>query len=130
MRATPGSIPALLVAAAPAANGYAARRRAGCYNPHMVEYDPLAPDTLADPFPAYAALRARCPVHHDTAFTPPFFTITRHDDVVDVLRDVEIWSSRYGPSPQYTRPSGLVNDPPEHTEFRRLFVRGFTPRTV
>ena len=53
----------------------------------MVEYDPLAPDTLADPFPAYAALRARCPVHHDATFTPPFFTITRHNDVVDVFHN-------------------------------------------
>ena len=65
-----------------------------------------------------------------TDFTPPFFTLSRYDDVIEALRDVETWSMRYGPSPQYTRPSGLVNDPPEHTEFRRLFHRGFTPRTV
>lgn len=93
-------------------------------------YDPLGADTLADPFPAYAELRRDCPVHHHADFTPPFFTVSRHQDVIDVLHDIDTWSSRYGPSPQYTRPSGLVNDPPEHTEFRRLFVRGFTPRTV
>ena len=90
----------------------------------------MSADTLADPFPAYARLRAECPVHHHASFTPPFFTVTRHADVVEVLRDVETWSMKYGPSPQYTRGSGLVSDPPEHTEFRRLFVRGFTPRTV
>lgn len=95
-----------------------------------VDYDPTGPDTLADPFPRYAQLRARCPVHHHGDFTPPFFTLTRRDDVLEALRDVERFSMRYGPSPQYTRPSGLVSDPPEHTEFRRLFVRGFTPRTV
>jgi cytochrome P450 len=95
-----------------------------------VDYDPLAPAVLADPFPAYADLRTRCPVHHYGSFTPPFFTLSRYSDVIAALRDVESWSSRYGPSPQYTRPSGLVNDPPEHTEFRRLFQRGFTPRTV
>lgn len=93
-------------------------------------YDPVAPDVLADPFPAYARLRASCPVHHHERFTPPFFTVSRHDDVVEVLRDTGTWSMKYGPSPQYTRGAGLVSDPPEHTEFRRLFSRGFTPRTV
>jgi cytochrome P450 len=93
-------------------------------------YDPFSDDTLTDPFPAYARLRAQCPVHHQGGFTPPFFTLSRYDDVVDALRDVDHFSMRYGPSPQYTRPSGLVSDPPEHTEFRRLFIRGFTPRTV
>lgn len=96
----------------------------------MAFYDPVGDETLADPFPAYERLRAECPVHHHASFTPPFFTVTRYDDVVEVLRDVETWSMKYGPSPQYTRGSGLVSDPPEHTEFRRLFVRGFTPRTV
>ena len=95
-----------------------------------MSYDPLGPDVLADPFPSYAELREHCPVHHFDRFTPPFFTLSRYDDVIEALRDVETWSMRYGPSPQYTRPSGLVNDPPEHTEFRRLFHRGFTPRTV
>lgn len=95
-----------------------------------VAYDPVGPEVLADPFPAYARLRAACPVHHHATFTPPFFAVSRHADVVDVLRDVDTWSMRYGPSPQYTRGAGLVSDPPEHTEFRRLFVRGFTPRTV
>jgi cytochrome P450 len=95
-----------------------------------VSYDPLGLDVLADPFPSYADLREHCPVHHYDRFTPPFFTLSRYDDVIEALRDVETWSMRYGPSPQYTRPSGLVNDPPEHTEFRRLFHRGFTPRTV
>jgi cytochrome P450 len=96
----------------------------------MRDYDPVGADTLADPFPKYAALRDRCPVHHNDRFDPPFFTVTRHDDVLGILRDVDTWSSRYGPGPMHTRAGGLVNDPPEHTEFRRLFVRGFTGRTV
>jgi cytochrome P450 len=95
-----------------------------------MDYDPLAPETLADPFPAYAALRARCPVHRYDDFTPPFFTLSRHDDVLDGLRDWSTWSMRYGDNPQYISPSGLFNDPPEHTMFRRLFNRAFTPRTV
>lgn len=106
------------------------RERGTEYNEKVTFYDPMSPATLDDPFPAYERLRAECPVHHHSSFTPPFFTVTRYDDVVGVLHDVEAWSMKYGPSPQYTRGSGLVSDPPEHTEFRRLFIRGFTPRTV
>ena len=95
-----------------------------------VHYDPLSEATLADPFPAYAELRERCPVHHHADFTPPFFTLSRYDDVREALVDHGTWSIRYGQSPQYTRPAGLVNDPPEHTAFRQLFSRAFTPRVV
>lgn len=93
-------------------------------------YDPLSPSTLEDPFTAYRSLRAECPVHHYADFMPPFFTVSRYDDVLEVASQAELWSIRYGQSPQYTKSSGLVNDPPEHTEFRRLFQRGFTPRTI
>ncbi len=92
-------------------------------------YDPFSPEALADPFPAYAELRSRCPVHR-TEFTPPFFTLSRYADVRDALADPGVWSIRYGQSPQYTRSAGLVSDPPEHTAFRALFSRAFTPRTV
>ena len=94
------------------------------------DYDPLSPSTLDDPFTAYHELRDRCPVHHHDDFTPPFFTVSRYDDVRTGLIDHGTWSIRYGQSPQYTRPAGLVNDPPEHTAFRQLFNRAFTPRMV
>src|SRR5262245_41406960 len=58
----------------------------------LMEYDPLAASTLEDPFQAYADLRARCPVHHHAGFNPPFFTLSRHDDVLDGLRDHQLWS--------------------------------------
>jgi cytochrome P450 len=93
-------------------------------------YDPLGAETLDDPFPAYAELRQRCPAHYFGGFRPPFFTLSRFADVRDALGDPATWSIRYGQSPQYTRPSGLVNDPPEHTAFRHLFSRAFTPRMV
>ena len=99
-------------------------------NNDAVAYDPFAPDVLDDPMAAYARLRDQCPVHLNEKFSPPFYTVTRHRDVVEMLRDVDTWSSRYGQAPQYTRPINLNQDPPEHTEFRRLFQKGFTPRTI
>lgn len=95
-----------------------------------MSYDPFSPAVLADPWPAYAALRAHAPVHYHADFDPPFYTLSRSEDVRAALASPEDFSIRYGQSPQYTRASGLMNDPPEHTHFRSLFNRAFTPRTV
>ena len=35
------------------------------------DYNPFGSDVLADPFPAYAALRTQCPVHRFDDFDPP-----------------------------------------------------------
>lgn len=93
-------------------------------------YDPFSREVLADPWPAYAALRERCPVHLCETFEPPFYTLSRHADVRAALADAERFSIRYGQSPQYTRAGGLVTDPPEHTPFRQMFNRAFTPRVI
>ena len=93
-------------------------------------YDPFAPDTLSDPAAAHRALREGCPVHRFEGFQPPFFTLSRHADVVDALRDHERWSSVGGQGPAYAAPIGMFNDPPEHTMFRRLVLAAFTPRVV
>lgn len=93
-------------------------------------YDPFAPHVLADPFPAYDALRSDCPVHRFDGFDPPFFTMTRHADVTAMLRDWQTWSSHYGQSPRYSVSGCLFSDPPDHTMYRRLVQQGFTPRVV
>lgn len=95
-----------------------------------VGYDPFAPEVMADPFPAYATLRDRCPVHRFDGFDPPFLTVTRHADVLDMVRDVGTWSSHYGQSPRFTVQGCLFSDPPTHTTYRRLVQQGFAPRVV
>ena len=96
----------------------------------MVDYDPFGPSTMADPFPAYAELRARCPVHRYEGFEPPFFTLSRYADVAGALRDVPTYSSAHGQGPRWTSQGGLFTDPPAHTAFRRLLQQAFTPRAV
>ena len=95
-----------------------------------VDYDPFGDDTLADPFPAYAELQARCPVHQYDGFAHPLLTVTRHADVTAVLTDVELWSSHYGQSPRYSVQGCLFSDPPEHTWYRKLVQKSFAPRHV
>lgn len=93
-------------------------------------YDPLSPETLADPMAATAPLRAGCPVHRFDGFEPPFYTLARYDDVLTALKDVETFSSRYGQGPHFTEERGMKSDPPTHTFFRRLVSKAFTARAV
>lgn len=93
-------------------------------------YDPFAPDTLADPFPAYGRLREECPVHRYESRGMEFSTLSRHRDVLAALKDVATFSSRQGQGPFRSEPIALFDDPPSHTFFRRLVTTSFTPRAI
>ncbi len=95
-----------------------------------VAYDPLAPATMADPIAAYRQLLDRCPVPHFDGFDPPFWSLTRFDDVATALRDTGTWSSIHGQGPRFTSQGGLFTDPPQHTAYRRLLQKAFTPKAV
>ena len=96
-------------------------------------YDPVGPDTLADPMPAYAELRAECPVHRYDGLENPMYTFARREDVQSVLTDPELWSNRFGPGiamGQQVVGDLQRYDPPVH-ETRRRFLRApFLPRAV
>ncbi|MET9696288.1 cytochrome P450 [Streptomyces sp. NPDC006529] len=70
---------------------------------------------------------------------PGFWAVTRHADVVRVLRDHAVYSSCLGatqirdPDPAdlpFIRRTMLNQDPPEHGRLRRLAARAFTPARV
>lgn len=102
-----------------------------------VSYVPLTGATWADPWPMYAALRERDPVHHVTK--GDYWVLTRYDDVHTAVRDHETFSSTGGlttASDELERigladnPPMVMTDPPSHTAFRKLVNRGFTPKQV
>ncbi len=70
---------------------------------------------------------------------PGFWAVTRHADVVRVLKDARTFSSRLGatqirdPDPAdlpFIRRMMLNQDPPAHGRLRRLVSRAFTPRRI
>jgi len=95
-----------------------------------------------NPWPSYAALRERDPVHH---VVPPgrpdqdYYVLSRHADVLAAAVDTATFSSARGLTVEYDdlarigledNPPFVMTDPPVHTAFRRLVARGFTPRQV
>ena len=91
-------------------------------------------------------LRNNDPVHfHPEPDGPGFWVITKLDDVVVCNRDAGTFSSaasrggvvgltdppaREGEPPSAAGNLMLFMDPPDHTRYRRLVNRGFTPRMI
>ncbi|HYF44920.1 MAG TPA: cytochrome P450, partial [Acidimicrobiales bacterium] len=100
-------------------------------------YVPCGGESWRDPWPMYAALRDHDPVHH--VERGDHWVLSRYEDVLAAFRDPERFSSAQGLTPvqddmaaigiDEARPIVML-DPPEHTEFRRLVAKGFTPRRV
>jgi cytochrome P450 family 130 len=98
--------------------------------------------TWPHPWPMYKALRDHDPVHHVVPPEKPehdYFVLSRHADVWAAARDHEAFSSAQGLTVNYGEleliglqgnPPMVMQDPPVHTEFRKLVARGFTPRQV
>lgn len=93
-------------------------------------FDPFDPAVLADPAVGIRELLDRCPVHRFERFDPPFFTLSKYADVEAALRDIATFSSDQGQGPRFTSPIGMLADPPQHTYFRDLLQRAFTPRLI
>ncbi len=96
----------------------------------------------ASPWAMYAALRDHDPVHRVVPAGRPHedhYVLTRHEDVLRAAVDTATYSSAQGLTVEYgelekiglaENPPMVMLDPPEHTAFRRLVSRGFTPRAV
>lgn len=99
-------------------------------------------DTWATPWPMYRALRDHDPVHRVVPPKHPdhdYYVLSRHADVWSAARDHDTFSSAQGLTVNYgdlemiglqDNPPFVMQDPPSHTEFRKLVSRGFTPRQV
>ncbi len=113
-----------------------------------VDIDLINPDTFADglPLEQFATMRDAAPVFwHDQpgSWGDGFWVVTRHADVQEVSRTPEVFSSyergallHTGAAQdeeealQMTRLLMLNMDPPEHSQYRNIVQRAFTPRTI
>jgi cytochrome P450 len=107
---------------------------------HEARFELCTAQTWPNPWPMYAALRNHDPVHHVVPADRPehdYWVLSRYADVWNAARDHETFSSAQGLTVNYgelemagltDNPPFVMQDPPVHTEFRKLVSRGFTPR--
>jgi cytochrome P450 family 130 len=113
---------------------------------HGARFELCTAKTWPNPWPMYRALRDHDPVHHVVPKSRPnsnlqtdYYVLSRHADIWAAARDHETFSSAQGLTINYDdleiiglqdNPPMVMQDPPVHTEFRKLVSRGFTPRQV
>jgi cytochrome P450 len=101
----------------------------------MVTFNPFDVEDMADPYPAYAELRQRCPV---AEVAPGSYYVTRHETCSHVLFDRAEFSSRGGltrrPPEEDARDDDVTTvnatDPPRHTKLRKLLRAALATRLV
>jgi cytochrome P450 len=109
-------------------------------------FNPFNPTTLQCPFPHYAKMRAEEPVLEVAGLG--MYLVTSHQLISEIIKDTETFSSAFGntsmPLPPEARarlteviaeayprvPTMLTADPPNHTRYRRLVSKAFTPRAI
>ena len=112
----------------------------------LATFNPFDPATLQCPFPQYAQMRDEQPVLHIESMG--MYLVTRHDLVLQIIRDVETYSSRFGVASTplesedgaklaavmkegYPRMATMLTaDMPDHTRYRRLISKAFTPKVI
>ena len=95
-----------------------------------MSWNPFSEEVLADPANGHDELLSHCPVHRCDTFTPPFYTISRYEDVDRALRDIRTFSSQHVQGPRFSEPVGMLCDPPQHTYLRNIVQSAFTPRAM
>jgi cytochrome P450 len=103
-----------------------------------VTYNPLAPRVYLNPYPKYAELRAKDPLHWSPLMDA--WVATRYADVDAILRDQKRFSNdprrrqrARAARTSVDNPGGqsmLFVDPPEHTRLRALVNKAFTPQAI
>lgn len=99
-----------------------------------LRYEPFEGERWRDPFPLYRRLRDEDPLHWSDVVG--CYVLSRFEDVFRAARDTDTFSSAQGLTFSNElaelglAPTIVMMDPPDHTRFRRLVSRGFTPRQV
>ena len=102
----------------------------------MVEYSPLMPEVLDDPYPIYKQLRDEAPAYYVEEFD--CWALSRFEDIWVESGDNEAYSAaKRGTTPAHlitkqmdVFPSVNMMDPPEHVRNRALISGAFKPRRV
>ena len=84
-----------------------------------------------EPTTAYEHLREQCPLYHVTDHQPPFYVVSRFEDVVSVLKQPTLWENHHGPGVFYQEAGVLGSaDNPDHARHRRVLQPAFLPTAI
>jgi cytochrome P450 len=107
------------------------------------DFDPLAPDYLADPYPYFARFREEAPIFY--APRVDFWVVSRYEDIQRIVKDPETFSNTRVQEPLHPLtpealaalkqgvrvvPTTSTADPPLHGRTRKHAARAFSAKRV
>lgn len=97
----------------------------------MTGYSHLSSATAFEPTEGYPYLREQCPLHRVDEHDPPFYVISRFDDVVDTLKQHALWNNHAGGG-VFFQESGVLGtaDEPDHSRQRKVLRDAFLPTVI
>jgi cytochrome P450 len=91
------------------------------------EHDHIARSNVLEPGEWYRELRAHCPVLEDTHHDPPFYVLSKHDDIDRAVRQTDLWINRDGPGLAFAAQGVLQSaDGDDHRRHRATVTPAFT----
>ena len=81
----------------------------------LKDFNPIAPETIENPYPFYRAMREQAPVYEIPGVG--FFIVSRYDDILHVLANPQIFSSH--------QVRGLQSKP--SAEVKKIWATGWPP---
>ncbi|MEJ6739361.1 MAG: cytochrome P450 [Actinomycetota bacterium] len=99
-----------------------------------IYWDPYDSEIDDNPHPIWKRMRTEAPVYRNDRFD--FWALSRFEDIEKASKDTATFSSTHGTVLEMMGP-GMIGsnqmifmDPPEHTMYRSLVSRAFTPRRM
>ena len=87
--------------------------------------DLLSEEEMLDPsVSAEKLLNGERAFYYDK-FDPPFYILSRYNDIDKALRDPETFLEGYGNGPNFIKSNGIVSDGDHHTLIRRIVQPNF-----
>ncbi len=97
----------------------------------MERYSHLAHANDLEPSIGHRRLLEECPVHREESVSPPFFVVSKHADVLQMLLEPEQWLNGDGPG-IFVQNGGVLGaaDDPDHRRQRKVLQDGFRPAAI
>jgi len=96
-----------------------------------VTYSHLEHANDLEPAGGHHHLIEHCPLHKEDTFDPPFYVVSRHEDVLSMLTDPAQWTNGDGPG-VFFQEGGVLGsaDDPDHRRQRKVLQDGFRPAAI
>ena len=81
-----------------------------------------------EPSDGHRVLREKCPLHQEKGYDPPFYVVSKHEDVIEILKSPTLWGNSDGPGVFYQKGGVLGSaDDPDHARQRQVLREVFKP---